>query len=122
MKQEKSDRPYLILVEDDPLYQEMWLDLCPQLTCFAFPEQLLAAARQNPDLLSKARALVTDRFFVGSEMQGIQLAEEIRASHPDLPIHLCSQILDGKSPSKLFQGFVAKDPDSIQVFLKGLQE
>jgi hypothetical protein len=54
-------------------------------------------------------------------MQGIQLAEEIHAMHPQLPIHLCSQIHDDRSrAAEVFQGFVAKDPDSIQAFLQGL--
>jgi signal transduction histidine kinase/ActR/RegA family two-component response regulator len=110
----------LILVEDDPLYQDMWRDLCPEISCFAFPEQLLAMARQNPELLTKAQALITDRFFVGSEMQGLQLAAQIHASHPKLPIFLCSQIQDRSSPGEIFQGFVAKDPESIQAFLKNL--
>jgi signal transduction histidine kinase/response regulator of citrate/malate metabolism len=113
-------RPLLILVEDDPLYQDMWRDLCPQITCFAFPEQLLTAARQNPGLLTQAQALITDRFFVGSEMQGIQLAEQIHATHPELAIFLCSQIHDRSSLSAVFQGFVAKDPESIQTFLRTL--
>ena len=114
-------QPQLILVEDDPLYQDMWQDIYPQLTCFAFPEQLLAAARQDPQLLAQTRALITDRFFVGSEMQGIQLAEQIHASLPELPIYLCSQIQDtGAAPAGVFQGFVAKDPDSIRTFVDGL--
>ncbi len=120
LQRERPTRPRLILVEDDPLYQDMWRDLCPQITCFAFPEQLLAAAHQNPELLAQAQALITDRFFVGSEMQGIQLAEQIHATHPNLPIHLCSQVNDRSSLSAAFRGFVAKDPDSILGFLKSL--
>jgi CheY-like chemotaxis protein len=120
-QRERPLRPQLILVEDDPLYQDMWRDLCPAITCIAFPEQLLAAARQNPDLLRDAHALITDRFFVGSEMQGIQLAEEIHAAWPELPIHLCSQIQDRSSLSPAFKGFVPKDPESIQAFLKTLR-
>jgi hypothetical protein len=81
---------------------------------------LFAAARQNPELLTQAQALVTDRFFVGTEMQGLQLAEEIHAAWPKLPIHLCSQIQDRSSLHPAFQGFVAKDPESIQAFLKTL--
>jgi hypothetical protein len=98
----------------------MWRDLCPDITCFAFPEQLLAMARQNPELLTNTQALITDRFFVGSEMQGLQLAEQIHAAHPKLPIFLCSQIQDRSRPAEIFQGFVAKDPESIQDFLKRL--
>jgi signal transduction histidine kinase/ActR/RegA family two-component response regulator len=120
LQRERPLRPQLILVEDDPLYQDMWRDLCPQITCFAFPEQLLAAARQNPELLAQAQALITDRFFVGTEMQGLQLAEEIHAAWPKLPIHLCSQIQDRGSLHPAFQGFVAKDPESIQAFLRTL--
>ncbi|WP_141735345.1 ATP-binding response regulator [Oligoflexus tunisiensis] len=121
-RERPATRSRLILVEDDPLYQDMWRDLCPQITCFAFPEQLLEAARQDPDLLASAQALITDGFFVGSEIQGIQLAAQIHAAHPDLPIHLCSQIQDDRSrSSSVFKGFVAKDPESIQTFLNNLQ-
>lgn len=121
LKREAAVCPSLILVEDDPLYQDMWLDLFPQLTCFAFPEQLLAAARQDPQVLTRAQALITDRFFVGSEMEGLQLAEQIHSSVPELPIYLCSQIQDGSGPSGVFKGFVAKDPESIKAFLASLQ-
>ncbi|MDQ3234915.1 MAG: ATP-binding protein [Pseudobdellovibrionaceae bacterium] len=121
LEQKDATLPWLILVEDDPLYQDMWRDLYPQLICFAFPEQLLIAVRQDPELLSRAQALITDRFFVGSEMQGIQLAEYIHSLRPELPIHLCSQIHDRTSPSTVFKGFVAKDPEAIQSFLRTLR-
>lgn len=110
----KADR-YLILIEDDPIFRDIWLSSGVPIVSFHDPESFLEDLRGKTSLLSQALAVVTDGRFESSPTQGVDLLNLLRTEYPDCPSYLCSHD-EGPVPFAR----IHKDVDEIVAFAKGL--
>lgn len=106
---------YLILVEDDPIFRDIWKSSGVPIVSFDDPEAFLKQLQQQPELISQALALVTDGRFESSSTQGSDLLTMIVKEHPACPAYLCSHD-EGRGPFAR----IHKDVDDIVAFARGL--
>lgn len=82
------------LADDDPFILEAWEmsieGAVERVRTFASGEDLLAALRAEPDLLTELGCVVTDFNFGSEKMTGAELLAELRALDPALPVLLSS--------------------------------
>ena len=107
----------VLLAEDDPMLRRVlanFLDVEGHSVCPAEEgQQALQRLREEPfDLLVLSRSL--------AGLTGVQLAEQVNASHPDVPVLLMSGILGGDKPPGVDQ--VLSKPFTLKLFRKALWE
>ncbi|MCI0569483.1 MAG: hybrid sensor histidine kinase/response regulator [Myxococcaceae bacterium] len=88
-----SDTRHVLLVEDSRAVRHAWSQRLPEglLRAFGSPTELLAAADENPALLSQSLVIVLDNRFGPGEMDGVSLGE-LLAPRTEAPILLCTGV------------------------------
>ncbi len=119
-------RVQLILVEDDPLFTDIWQASAAEshlsLACFPEPKAMLQAWDENPDLLADCRALISDGLFEEGEEDGPGFLRKLRALCPELKLFLCTHLPEiGRGSAAEPWGRLSKEPEAIASFVKQIQ-
>ena len=89
-------------MDDDPFFLSMWQEALPSCRVFSSPEEVLAKINE---LDAHVKSIVLDYTFDNSDMNGIQLAEELVKQCQKVPaLFLCSDRTRSKTPRDLFWG------------------
>lgn len=113
----------LILVEDDPLFVEIWQTHSPcALQSFASPERFLEALAADANLLKGCRALISDGLFAAGERDGLSFLREMAARYPELPLYLCTHLPSSGAAQLETRPWksLSKEPEAIAGFLRSL--
>jgi|GEM_PF-4462354 signal transduction histidine kinase len=103
----------VIIIEDDPIYRDIWLAAGGKnVRSFASPEDLEAALKKNPRLFEGCLAVISDAMFEGSSSDGLSFLAQLRERLPKLPLYLCSH-----APPESVWPSVEKEPQAITEFM-----
>ena len=110
-----AERPSLVLVEDDPIYIDLWQSLTRlPIRTFSHPQALLDACEAEPSLFAGCRALVTDGRFETGSAGGLDLLSLLAPRFPSLPLYLCSHLAENHH----LWPRIIKEPEAIAEFLR----
>ncbi len=120
-EQDPSNCLKIAVVDDDALMLEMWL-ACPgpHWVTFESPEELTAAMESDPSLLPSLDCVITDLSFANVVPDGYQLATELRALRPDLPIYVSTNrpVAAGDKPAAV-TAYLPKNPKEALALIRG---
>jgi signal transduction histidine kinase/DNA-binding NarL/FixJ family response regulator len=93
-------------IEDDIFYREFWqkqFGHIYRLHQFKDPSDFTLKISQDRDFLSKLSLIVTDFYFDGSDMTGIDIGTLTKSLRPELPVYLSS---NGKFKKENIKGVI----------------
>ncbi|MBM4251670.1 MAG: hybrid sensor histidine kinase/response regulator [Deltaproteobacteria bacterium] len=116
-----GQRDHILLVEDDPFIAQEWqIYFADRLAVHvaADPFALLDHIRVNPGFLTQFKLVVTDFYFDNCKLDGLQLAGELRARLPTLPVYLATDAsLDVGRREAHISGRIDKLPAALELML-----
>lgn len=117
----KGGEGSLVLIEDDPLFVEIWQTHCSLgILHFDSPEAFQKASLDSPELLKECRALISDGVFAEGGMTGQTLLAEIALREPGLQLFLCTHLPEAQESLPRPWKRISKDPAAIITFLENL--
>jgi signal transduction histidine kinase len=108
-----SDGLRIAVIDDDDIVLTAWLvaGIAADVITFSSPEAFLQAVQSGD--VSEMNAILLDVNFKNSKLTGIDIAHQLDAIYPSMPVFLTSS-LGGESLPKNVKGRIGKNPQNWQ--------